>query len=396
MELIHLPASALRFGQVLEFSIYDAGGKLLLARGQVLRNTPLGQQLIASGGWVQPHETKEYQRAVAHQADTLMHQGATLGAIASARPDYKYERPPTPQFTGLQAWTDLQLRAHSLLRDPRPEDFQRRFDELLQDMQGRMQQQPDATLLLLVFEAGQGFDHYSARHGLLVMALAELCARQLGWAEDLRDVLARAAMSMNIAITTLQDRLAAQADRMSDAHRREIASHGDRGAELLRSLGVHDSLWLQVVRLHHEAGPGPLEGRSMAEQMARLIKRADIYAARLSPRRTRRALSAAQAAHAVYLDELQQPDTVGNTLLKAVGLYPPGALVRLASGEVGVAIKRGHSANEPIVASLLGKSGAPWSEPVRRDTRLAAQAIAACLAPHELKLLVSLEKLLKL
>ena len=49
-----------------------------------------------------------------------------------------------------------------------------------------------------------------------------------------------------------------------------------------------------------------------------------------------------------------------------------------------------------MVAALLGKSGAPLSEPVPRDTRLPSQAIAASLAPHELKLLVNIEKLLKL
>lgn len=395
MELIHLPPSALRLGQVLEFSVYDAGGKLLLARGQVVRNTPLGQLLMSRGAWVQPHETRDYQRAVAHQADTLMHQGATLGEIASARPDFRPERQSAGPVDGLAAWADLQLRAHTLLREPRAEDFLPRLDELLQDMQARLQTQPDATLLLLVFEAGQSWQHYSARHALLVMVLAEFTARQLGWATDLRDVLARAALSMNTSISTLQDRLAAQADRISELHRREIAGHGDRSAELLRSLGVQDSLWLQLVRLHHEVGPGALAGRAMPEQMARVLRRADIYAARLSPRQSRKAMSAAMAARAVYMDELGQPDEAGAALIKAVGLYPPGAIVRLASGEVGIVLKRGHSASEPLVASLLGKSGAPLSEPVTRDTRLAAQTISASLAPHELKLHVNLTKLVK-
>ena len=396
MELIHLPPQALRLGQVLDYSIYDADGKLLLARGQVLRNSPLGQTLLLQGGWVQPHETKDYQRAVAHQADTLMHQGATLGAIANARPaGFRAERDAKPAASNLAAWGDLQLRAHALLREPRPEDFLPRFEAVLQELQTRLLNQPEETLLLLIFEAGQGFEHYSARHGLLTLALADQCARQLGWADDLRQVLAQAALSMNIAISTLQDRLAAQADKPGEHHRRELAAHGDRGAELLRALGVQDSLWRQVVRLHHEAGPGPLASRSMPEQMARVLRRADLYGARLSPRRSRKALSAAAAARAVYLDEIGQPDEAGAALIKAIGLYPPGSLVRLASGEVGIVHKRGHSANEPVVASLLGKSGAPWSEPVTRDTRLAAQAISASLAPHELKLHVNLAKLVR-
>ncbi|MFN3861605.1 MAG: hypothetical protein ACK4R2_09055 [Roseateles sp.] len=114
------------------------------------------------------------------------------------------------------------------------------------------------------------------------------------------------------------------------------------------------------MRLHHEAGPGPL------------------------------------AARAVFLDELGQPDDAGAALIKAVGLYPPGSLVRLRNGEVGMVFKRGFSANEPLVAVLIGKSGSPLSAPVPRDTRLASQAIAASLAPAKLKLRVNLDTLLRL
>lgn len=399
MDLIPLPPNSLRVGQVLDFSVRDAEGHLLFARGQVLQNSPQVQALIQRGAFVLAHETKEYQRALAHKVDTMMLQGATLGAISRARGDFDHrpERGPAGAAPNDQAaWADLQLRCHALLREPRPEDFLARFGALQQEMLARIGQHTDAALMLLILEASQDWQHYSARHALLSLALGELCARQLGWAEDIRQVLAQAALSMNIAISGLQDRLAAQTERPDEAQRAQLVAHGDRGAELLARLGVGDALWLQVVRLHHEAGPGPLAGRSMPEQMARVLRRVDIYGARLAPRRSRRALSGAQAARAAYLDELQQPDEVGAALIKAVGLYPPGSLVRLANGEVGVVAKRGHSANEPLVAALLGKSGNPLSEPVSRDTRLASQAIAASLAPHELKLLLNTEKLLKL
>lgn len=398
MDLIPLPPHSLRVGQLLDFSVRDADGKLLFARGQVLTNTPQVQALIQRGAFVLAHETKDYQRALAHKVDTMMLQGATLGDIARARGDFsqRQERNAAAPVSDHAAWSDLQLRCHALLREPRAEDFVPRLTALRDEMLARLRQQTDAALMLLILEASQDYQHYSAHHALLSLALAECCAQQLGWPEDIRLVLAQAALSMNLAIGGLQDRLAGQLDRPDELQRSHLVGHGDRSAELLRSLGVSDALWLQVVRLHHEAGPGPLAGRSMPEQMARVLRRVDQYGARLSPRRSRKALSGAQAARAVYLDELNQPDEAGAALIKAVGLYAPGTLVRLASGEVGVVAKRGHSANEPVVAALLGKSGAPLSEPVPRDTRLIRQAIAASLAPHELKLLLNYEKLLKL
>lgn len=397
MDLIPLPPNSLRVGQVLQFSVRDGDGKLLFASGQVLPDSPLVQALIQRGAWVYAHETKQYQRALAHKMDTLMHQGAVLADIVKVQADFRPDQVAQKVELGVQeAWADMQLRAHSLLREPKREDFLARFEQVHGEAIARLQKQPDASLMLLIFEASQDFQQYSAKHGLLSLVLAEQCARQLGWPNEWRETLTRAALSMNISISHQQDRMAAQQDMPSEGQRRELATHGDQAARLLQELGVESDLWLQAVRLHHEAGPGPLAGRAPAEALARVLRRIDVFGARLSPRKSRRAMAGASAARAVYLDELQQPDEAGAALIKTVGLYPPGSLVRLSTGEVGIVFKRGFSATEPLVAALLGKSGAPLSSPVPRDTRLATNAIAASIAPHEMKLLVHMERLLKL
>ena len=397
LELVPLPPNSLRIGQVVPFSVRNAEGKLLIASGQVLQDGPLAQDLIHRGAWVLAHETAAYQKALAHKMDTLLHQGAELKEIVKAQADFRPERPAAKVELGEQAaWADLQLRAHSLLREPRAEDFLARFEPIRIEALARLKQRPESTLMLLVFECSQDFQHYSAKHGLLSLVLAELSARQLGWPDEWREALGRAALSMNMSISAQQERLAAQAEAPTPAQQAALAAHGDRAADLLQVFGVRSDLWLGAVRLHHDAGPGPLADRSPAEALARLLRRIDIFGARLSPRRSRHAQSGAAAARAVYLDEMQKPDEAGAALIKTVGLYPPGSLVRLASGEVGIVFKRGYSATEPMVAALLGKSGSPLSEPVPRDTRLAAHAVAGALAPQELKLRVNVEKLLKL
>lgn len=396
MDLVQLPPNSLRVGQVLSFSLRDAEGKLLIAAGQTLPNTPQIHALLARGVWVQAHETRDYQRALAHKMDTLMHQGAVLADIVKAQADFKQEKAQKPELGEHAAWADLRMHAQSLLREPREEDFRPRFLQLHTEALARLQQRPDAVLMMLVFEASQDFSNYSTGHALLSFALAELSARQLGWPDDWRLALTQAALTMNISISAQQDRMAAQHDSPSQAQQQALVSHGDRSAEMLMALGVSSELWLQAVRLHHDAGPGPLAGRAPGEQLARVLRRIDIFGARLSPRRSRPALAGASAARAVYLDELKQPDEAGAAVIKTLGLYPPGSLVRLVNGEVGMVFKRGHSASEPVVAALLGKSGNPLSEPVPRDTRLPTQAIETSLAPQQLKLRVSMERLLKL
>lgn len=397
MDLVRLPPNALKPGQRLSFSLRDASGKLLFASGTVLPGSEAVRELLARGAYTRAHETEAYQREMTAKANTLLHQDAVLGDIAKVTPDFQQERTRVVATTDeLGAWQDLQHRLHQLLRDPAGEGFLERFDALHAEMLERLSRHTDQSLMLLIHDAGEELPHYTARHALLCAVLAQLVAERLDWPADERHALSRAALSMNLGLTPLQDRLAQQREGLTLEQQRQLSGHGDRAAEILQSLGVRDALWLEAVRMHHDAGPGPLAGRVIGERLARLLLRIDVFAARLSPRIARKAQAGAQASRAIFLDESRQQDEAGAALIKAVGLYPPGSLVRLANGEEGIVIRRGATATEPLVAALLGKSGNPLTEPVPRDTRLTAQAITHSLAPHELRLRISIQKLLRL
>lgn len=398
MELIRLPPNALKPGQRLNFSLRDANGKLLFASGAVLPGSEAVRDLLARGAYTQLHETESYRREMTERTNALLHQGdKTLGEIAKLQADFSAapSRGPLPQNEA-EHWQALQQRLHALLRDAQAEAFLDRFESLRSEALERLQRQPDLALMLLVHDAGSELPHYSARHALLCMALAQMVAERLDWPAAERQALSRAALSMNLGLGPLQDRLAQQREGLSADQQRQLAGHGERAAEALRQLGVQDLDWLNAVRLHHDVGPGPLSGRDAGERLARLLHRVDVFGARLSPRVARKAQAGAQAARAIFLDEHKQQDEAGAALIKAVGLYPPGSFVRLANGEEGIVLRRGASATEPLVAALMGKSGTPLTEPVPRDTRMSSQAITHSLAPHELRLRLAVDKLLRL
>jgi len=239
--------------------------------------------------------------------------------------------------------------------------------------------------------------HYSAGHALLVTAVCELAARHLGaWPGAWRESLRRAALTMNIAMTGLQDNLANQEDRPTPQQRALIDGHAALGAERLREVGVDDALWLAAVMHHHDTHAGALGDMAPEMQLARLIQRADIFAARLGRRRGRGALSGMAAAKATYLDENHQADEAGAAIIKAMGICPPGTFVRLANGEVAIVLRRGRLANQPFVASVIGSAGLPLAVPARRDTRSTRYAVSAGVAPHEIKLRLNLQRLLDL
>lgn len=398
VDLVRLPPNALRPGQRLNFSLRDASGKLLFASGAVLPGSEAVKEMLARGAYTQVHETEAYRREMTDKTNALLHQdNLTLGQIAKVQADFsgQQQRGPLPQ-NEFEHWQDIQQRLHQLLKEPEAEGFLERFEGLHAEALERLHRQADQALMLLVHDAGQELLQYTARHGLLCMALCQLAGERLDWKVDELGSLTRAALSMNLSLGLLQDRLAQQREGLSAEQQRQLTGHGDRAADLLQRLGVQDADWLMAVRLHHDAGPGPLLGRASGERLGRLLHRVDMFAARLSPRVARKPQAGAQAARAIFLDELKQQDEAGAALIKAVGLYPPGTFVRLASGEEGIVVRRGTSATEPLVAALLGKSGAPLTEPVPRDTRLASQAITHSLAPHELRLRLSIEKLLRL
>jgi len=229
---------------------------------------------------------------------------------------------------------------------------------------------PDAALFVLIQMAAGELVHYSARHALLCALVAELCARRLEWAEPEIESLVCAALTMNIAMTHLQNTLARQLSPLTAEQRQAVNGHAARSAELLKAAGVIDPLWLEVVLRHHEADPLLQVQPPLAQRMAHLLRRVDLYTAKLSRRAGRHPRSPAIAARDACLNSAGLPDAVGATLLNVLGLYPPGCYVALANGDTAVVIARGAHAHGPVAAALRRADGTDYESPVRRDTLL--------------------------
>lgn len=397
MRLVPAPAQGVAAGRPLPFTLRDDRGRVLLERGALVPSPAHVAALLQRGIWVTADEAETFERAYKSQLEQLVRQDAMLGEIASAAPDLDAMQaaPAGPDSPAL-AWSQLVRRANGLLRAPPEAGFTAALAALQAELAALLARAPDRALLALVFRAGREAELYAASHAVLVAVMAELVAQVLSLPLPERRQLGCVALSMNLGMFELQNRLALQPDAPDAAQRAAIAGHAAESVRLLRQLGVEEPVWLEAVAQHHAAAPGPLAARAPGSRLARIVRQADLFAARLSPRHGRRALSAAAAAQAAYLDEQRQPDEAGAALIKATGLYPPGCLVRLASGEVGVVLRRGPQADKPVVASLVGKGGLPLGVPALRHTRQEAHAVKASLAPHEVNLRLELEPLLSL
>jgi len=402
MKLVPLKPDTIRLGQPLPFSIRTATGTLLAARGLVLDTRGQLDLLVEGGGTlcVDIQESPEYQRAFMGQLDNLVRTEHTIGEIAAARISAEVPRPDArarddgTARTEHADWHEMQIRASALLRAPQAHDFLVRLQRLHADLDAQARQQPDATLFTLVHFAARELEMYSATHALLVAVVCTMAARDtLRWDAPMCEALGRVALTMNIAMTGLQDTLARQPERPEPAQMAAIAVHADASAALLERLGVVDPLWLEAVRQHHSPPTGALAQMAPAGRIARLIERADIFAARLSPRASRAAMPAAMALRGSYFDEEHRVDEAGAALIAALGVYPPGCFVRLASNETAIVLRRGRSGTTPRVAVVLNRQGLPAGERVVRDTSQPAFKITAGVPHHEVKVQLPLDRM---
>jgi HD-GYP domain-containing protein (c-di-GMP phosphodiesterase class II) len=400
MNLVNVSIDSIRLSQPLPFSLMDKGGVLLAPKGFVVVDKAYLEQIITQRGklYIDVSESEAHRRAYVSKLHNLVREDRLLGQIAGAEMSAEdMPAPSTIEDAGVTDWLNLQGQTHAMLRDGNPESFRTRLDKLQAELSRHLDGNPDGALFALIHLSSSEVRMYSATHALLVSVMCSLAAREvLKWPLELQAKVCKIALTMNIGMTELQDRLALQKETPSPAQRELIDQHASRSATVLAQLGITDPRWLEAVREHHAKTPGPLATRTEGQRLARLIQRADMFAARLAPRASRVPESPAMAMQACYFDENKKMDEAGAALIKAMGIYSPGSFVRLTNGEVAVVIKRGANTATPRVAVVLNRSGMPTVEMMVRDTSKPEFRIASGVTHREVKVQINLDRLLAL
>lgn len=399
MNLVELNVETIPFGQPIPFALRGVGGSLLANKGYVIRSAEDLRVLLARGQslFVDTDESGDSYRAFLGQLQTMLLSDKPLGQIANMTMEATGTPVDLLSESGHPPWHEWQMSLTHLLRNPNPADFLMRFEGLFMGLSQYTQKFTDAAVLALMQMSAEETRYYSATHAMLASVVCMTAAREtLRWPENRVLPLGRAALSMNIGMSQLQDELAQQSAPLSAAQAQAIDQHAERSVAILREMGVTDPLWLDAIQSHHLRAPGKLSEKTLSQQMARLIQRADIFGARIAPRVNRSPMSVTSAMQASYYDETKAMDEAGAALVKALGIYPPGAWVKLASEEIGVVIRRGSSAASPRVAVILNRSGMPTGEPIPRDTAQPAWKIVSPVAHKEVRVRLPLEKILAL
>ena len=361
----------LAVGQPLPFNVRNADHTLLLARGQVVDSFDQMEALFTRGALVDLAELRAMQD-----------------------PKDPIKDAPPEQLPRL--WGQCMDRVGQALQSCTQEGFGRALDEVSAPVQALIERDADLAIFQVLRQDGNQHTQYGINHSIHTAITAFLVAQRLGWDAASVQKVFKVALTMNLSMLELQGRLAEQRTPVTAEQREAILSHPQRSVEMLELAGIGDREWLDGVADHHVApdGSGYPAGRREVNDLSALVRRADIYTAKLSPRNTRAAMAADRAGRAMFMYDPGNSMTAA--LVKEFGVYPPGCFVKLISGETAVVVKRGSSVVTPLVAALTTPGGAALQEPVPRDTSKREHAIAGVVGEGSVAVRVAPEKLVAL
>ncbi|MFA7281872.1 MAG: HD domain-containing phosphohydrolase [Sterolibacterium sp.] len=330
-------------GIPLPWDVYDDAGQLLLRKGFVIDNQK--------------------------QLDSLMDRGMFVNATNIVKPVLSPVSAPQ-RHEPFELWDDIVAKLGQLLRNySSSNDLPGKVHEIVELIQVLTERSKDAALAAMILLQEQ--NRYSLVHCLHAALLCDMVAIRLDWDPARRTSVVCAALTMNISTVDMQQKLAEQMDPLTPNQRLDIRHHPEASLEILSKAGVNDSIWLRAVHEHHETplGTGYPNGIKEVSEEATLLRTADVFSAKISPRKNRKQMNGAQAARVLFTDPGMTTDNPFiAVLIKEVGIYPPGSVVKLANGEVGIVFKRSSNAHTPLVLSLTNSRGTPEQKPIRRDT----------------------------
>lgn len=223
---------------------------------------------------------------------------------------------------------------------------------------------------------------------LLSTTLTEITARNIGMDLSTRLSLVCAALTRDISLLPVQQQLDQQTTPLDAEQVALLRSHPERTNAMLQAMGVDDAVWLEFVLQHHErldgsGYPRALQGNAISDG-ARILAIADSYSAMVTPRPNRAGLLPQEALRALRAQQgtLYDPSLLEH-FARAVTDYPPGTLVRLANGEIGVIRSRKQHQGLLDLWLLYNDNGMPMMRPRRCDAADPAYAITRILRVEE-------------
>ncbi|MAZ87036.1 MAG: metal-dependent phosphohydrolase [Cellvibrionaceae bacterium] len=190
-------------------------------------------------------------------------------------------------------------------------------------------------------------DEYTAEHCLNVCILAISFGRHLGYEEEALQHIGLCGLLHDVGKMKIPPEILNKPDRLTDKEFKMIKAHTVHGRNLLMTApgsyhGVVDVAYSHHERLDGNGYPRGLKASGISE-FSRIVAIADAYDAMTAKRVYEDARSSTDALKEIFDNRGTQFDErLAEQFLEMVGLYPPGSIVEMTNGCVGIVLTTNH------------------------------------------------------
>lgn len=217
-------------------------------------------------------------------------------------------------------------------------------------------------------------------HSLNVTTLAMMLAKEMKMPHELLRPLGLGAMFHDCGEVDIPDRVLRKTEALTRAEQSLIQQHCIYGVEIGRKLKLPQEALLVILQ-HHERvdGSGYPKRVGIAEQspLARIVAIVNAYDELCNPHDPQRAMTPHEALSTMYAQQRNSFDTLAiNTFIRCMGVYPPGTIVGLSNGALGVVISV-NSARSLKPTVLVYDPSVPRDEAIIVDLELEGDVTVA-------------------
>lgn len=219
--------------------------------------------------------------------------------------------------------------------------------ETLEEMGGFITQmatvffeQSEVTLQVMGENCGGEEVHH---HGLNVSILCMMLIKGLGLTSEQAGLLGVGAMLHDIGLTEIPDRISKKrSDEQTKPERELRARHVEFGVKIGKQLGLAPEV-LSIIEQHHEFADGSgypkgFLGEQMT-QLARIVSLINFYENLCNPFDFTQAMTPHEALSFIFAKRKSQFDGLMlQLLIRTLGVYPPGSLVRLSNEAIAMVV----------------------------------------------------------
>jgi putative nucleotidyltransferase with HDIG domain len=212
---------------------------------------------------------------------------------------------------------------------------------LVDEIVGSVDRHADALISLCRLKLA---DEYTYMHSVSVCALMVSLGRQLGLDDGACRDAGMAGLLHDLGKAAMPQDIINKPGKLTDEEFTIIKSHPVKGHEMLLASDVDNERVLDVARHHHERIDGSGYPDKLSADNISLIARmsavCDVYDAITSDRPYKAGWDPADSVAKMASWQGHFDPTVLQTFVRAIGIYPVGSLVRMASGKLAVVVEQ--------------------------------------------------------